>query len=131
MVFEASAETIRTFDQLSASFKARWEEVKVMDEKPRLQFIGTELATVTFRMDFRTPLIPDPADELKTLQKMLEAGEPKQFQLGGRPLSNHPWALLGYKVDFRKVDGQGFVLSAGVTVNLQEAPQARTLKEPQ
>lgn len=123
IVFEAGADTIRTFKQFRSKWRARFAQVNVMDDKPVLQFIGPDLGEINFRMDFVAGYVDDPREEIQKLKNILASGEPQFLNVGGRPVSNHPFVLKSIDEDWRIVDSQGWVSSAGAAVTLQEHPR--------
>lgn len=82
MVFEASADLVRTFSDLQQKSTARYAEHEVIGKKPVLEFLGPGLEEISFKVQLLSSLGVDPDKEIKALQEMRDAGEVGQLIFG-------------------------------------------------
>lgn len=118
IVFETSADKVRTFDGLQRSGEARYAEHAVQGDKPRLEFLGDGLDEVTLpiRLDAALGLIP--IEEIESLRRLRASGEVRALIIGGRNQGN--FVLKGAEETWQTVDNEGRLWVAGVTLKLKE-----------
>ncbi len=104
VVFEASSARLRNFAEFARKSLAAFAEHQVLDNKPRLQHVGTGLDEILFTMKFISALHVDPQVEINVLRGMQRAGD-------ARPLILGKWQV---------VDNKGRLRSALVNVTLRE-----------
>lgn len=84
IIFEVSAELVKTWENLSSKRKASFATHELAGGRAKLEFTGLELQDLNFdvRLDARSV---SPYRESNKLQAALEDGEPRVLILGGRP----------------------------------------------
>lgn len=117
IVFQVSADVVKTWDKLRRSRKASFAEHEVAEGKARLEFTGVGLEEIDFevRLDAR---FVNPAKEAKALDEALQAGEPRPLVLGGRPLGKY--VLQDVSERAQRTDGQGRIMVSTVKLRLRE-----------
>ena len=118
VTFTASADLLRTFNNLSRKGPARYAEHNTLNGKPRLEFIGPGLDSITFDMRFDVQYGLNPRQEIERLRTIRDAGEYYSMVLAGQPLGRFVIEDVGE--DWRRMDGQGRLLVAGVSVSMKE-----------
>lgn len=86
IVFEASADRVRTFDEMKRASEARYAEHAVIGGKPKLEFLGPGLETISFQVLLSSSLGVDPDKELDALSEIRDAGEIRRLVIGSKPL---------------------------------------------
>ena len=122
IVFEASTQRIRTFDEYERQGEGRWAEHEVFGAKPRSQFLGAGLETITFIMRFYHTFGVDIESELERLRQWRDEGRVERFILGGRPqgFKNARWSILKLEEEVKFWDNNGMLLGVEATVTLKE-----------
>ena len=82
IIFTASAEQMRTFDELQRQNSARYVEHEVIGKKPLLEFKGPGLEELSFKIQLMSYYGVDPDAELRALQEMRDRGEAAQLIFG-------------------------------------------------
>lgn len=118
VVFEASADLVRTFGDASHKTSARWETHEVIGRKPVQEFIGPALRTLGFSIRLDAGLGIDPESEAAALRDSVESGEVLSFVLGGRPVGD--WVAKELSETWRHVTADGRVQVIVVELSLEE-----------
>lgn len=118
IVFETSADRMRTWSRLTRKSGVRVAWHPVMGKKPVPEFIGPEADEVAMRVRFDVGLGVVPYQELARLQKVLDAGESRVLMVGGSALGR--FVLLKVNENWRRVDNTGRLLVASVSLSLKE-----------
>lgn len=118
VTFEASADLLRTFDDLKRTGGARWHEHEVHLGLPRSEFLGPGLSEFSFsiRLDIDRGVIP--RDELRALREQRDLGLVMQFVIGGELVGDY--TLRSMSEDLRRFDAKGVLTTAIVEMTLRE-----------
>ncbi|SFA91456.1 Phage P2 GpU [Cohnella sp. OV330] len=121
IVFQVSADTVRTFDGLIRSVSGRWAQHDVLQRKPLTQWSGPGLDEINFTMRFDASLGVNPRKELDNLTLMANGGKAYQFTFGGKPLGRSGmWIIVSVELGFKTVDNRGNLLVGTANVTLRE-----------
>lgn len=120
VVFEVSSDKIRTFDELTRTTADRWEKHDIIGQKPKSEFIGPGLDTITFTMQFDVNHGMNPREEMEKLLVMSRDGQVADLTIGGKGLGVSPWKITNLVQRWQVVDNEGHVLKAGLDVSLEE-----------
>lgn len=118
IVFEASAQTVRNWQKLQRKGSARFAEHKVLGAKPRLEFLGEGLDTVSLQIRLDHQLGLDPIAEIDALRAIKAAGQEKQLILGGNVFGK--FVLVDLVEDHQRHGAGGLLLMADVSLELKE-----------
>ncbi|TGV23874.1 hypothetical protein EN829_044785, partial [Mesorhizobium sp. M00.F.Ca.ET.186.01.1.1] len=64
LIFEVTHEKVRTFDELTRSATARWSKHERFGQKPRSEFLGPDLDSISFKMRFDAQYGVNPKSEM-------------------------------------------------------------------
>ncbi|KEO84751.1 phage tail protein [Tumebacillus flagellatus] len=120
VVFVASADTIRTFEDFKRSSSGRWAAHAVLGKKPVSQFIGPDLDKVTFKIRFDVMYGMNPRAELNRLLEMQRSGVAVPLVIGGKALGVNLWVVTDLDQDWNTIDNKGNLLKANANITLQE-----------
>ena len=120
VVFVVSADTIRTFTDFKRSSAGRYARHEVLDLKPKTQFIGPGLDTVSFRMRFDVRYGINPRKELDQLTEIDRKGKAMPLVIGGKGAGVGLWVITGLEQSWEEIDAKGNILSATVDITLEE-----------
>lgn len=118
VVFQASADLIRTWHDAKRTVAARWHEHEVHLAKPRSEFLGPGLDAITFSMRFDAAHGVVPRDELRDLRKLCGTGEILQFTIGGELVGD--FTLRDVADEWKSFDARGVLLIAIASITLKE-----------
>lgn len=120
VVFEASSERVRTFQDLSMQRGANYAEHEVHGSKALLEFTGLALSTVSMKVRLDASLGVDPLDELADLRAILERHMAVPFVLDGVPQGDGLWVLTALTEAHEVVDARGAPVAVEVSLSLKE-----------
>ena len=120
IIFKVSAKDINTFQEFVRSSSGRWAYHAVHMRKPVSEFLGPELDSITFSMQFEASLGRNPRYDMEQLMKLTRTGEAVPLVIGGDGLGYYRWTVENIEQQYTRVDKKGKVLSGIVNVTLKE-----------
>lgn len=116
VVFEASSESIRTFNGLSITRTARFATHELYNQRPVVEYLGEALETATLTVRFDVSAGLNPREELAGLKAILDSGQPNDLIIGDANMGS--FVLESITETHRVIDGTGMLLVADVSLNL-------------
>lgn len=116
VVFEASSESIRTFNGLSITRTARFATHELYNQRPVVEYLGEALETATLTVRFDVSAGLNPRAELAGLKAILDSGQPNDLIIGDANMGS--FVLESITETHRVIDGTGMLLVADVSMNL-------------
>ncbi len=120
VVFVASADTIRTFEDFSRSLAGRWAKHEIIGQKPKSEYIGPDLDTISFKMRFDVMYGMNPRKEMDALLELARSGKAVPLVIGGKGLGVNKWVVKSVDQEWVRVDNRGNVLVGIANVTLEE-----------
>ena len=120
VVFEVSAEKIRTFDNFTRASAERWAAHEIIGQKPLSEFIGPGLDAIGFTMRFDAQHGMNPRVEMEKLLVMSRSGQVETLIIGGKGLGVNKWVIKSLTQKWQSVDNQGNLLVGFAEVTLEE-----------
>lgn len=105
VVFEVSADLMRTWQDMKRSGEARWARHEVYAGKPLPEFIGPGLDSLTMSVRLDALRGVTPADEIKTLREQRDIGAVHPLMIGGELVFDCTLKSIGE--DHRRHDAMG------------------------
>ena len=118
LVFEVSAEKMRTWRQWRETLEARYGEHDVLDGTQKDQFLGVNLRGRRIRLTLVRGLT-EPEDDITTLENMLKAGEAYPLITGSKVHGN--FSLRSMDVEREMTDNKGRLIIAEVSLEVKES----------
>ncbi len=118
VVFEASSDLIRTFQDAQHTTSARWSAHEIIQQKPKQEFGGPGLRTMTFAIRLDAALGVDPLAEAKVLRTATETGEVLPLMLAGEPEGD--WIVKELAESWRHVSSAGLIRIIDLSISLEE-----------
>lgn len=115
---------VLTFNDLTRGQSVRWAKHEVIGQKPILEWVGEDLATVSLKIRFDTSLGVPPLIGLNHLQKMLKNKQVKTLVIGGEYIGR--FVIESISEDRKYHTGAGVCMVAEATLNLIEWSGPRT-----
>ncbi|WGV57782.1 phage tail protein [Brevibacillus brevis] len=120
LIFEVSADKIRTFDEFSRAASGRWTAHEIIGRKPISEFAGPALDTVSFKMRFDVRFGLNPKTEMDRLLALCREGRAETLIIGGTAIGIYKWVITSVKQGWKHFDGAGRVLIGEVDVTMEE-----------
>lgn len=120
LVFVVSDKEIKTFDDFSRTESARWAKHEVHGQKSKAEFLGSNAGSLTFTMRFDAFYGLNPREELNKFIKYVRNGAVNTLIIGGKRVGVHKWYMPDNKQDWNFFDNRGNVLTASITVSMEE-----------
>lgn len=120
IVFTVSEDKIYTLDQFTRSASSRWAQHDRIGQKPKKEFIGPGVDTVSFSIRVSAAVGLNPRRELDKLTALERAGKAMKLMLGGKGIGVGLWVITSLSQDWEVIDNEGNVLEAEVKLTLEE-----------
>lgn len=120
IVFEVSADKIRTVNDFSRSAAGRWVTHEVTGKKPVSEFMGPALDEISFKMMFDASFGVNPKQEMDRLLIMCRSGTVETLIIGGAALGVDKWVIKSVTQNWLYFDGEGRCIKGGAEVKMEE-----------
>lgn len=120
IVFSTYDKRILTPNSLSKTAGSSWAVHETIGGKQKTEYMGPELQTLTFEMTISAELGVRPRELMKQLEEMAEGREAHLLVIGGKLVGDNPWRLVSLSEEWGTVLNRGELISAKVTVSLEE-----------
>lgn len=120
LVFEVSAEKIRTFRDFYIRHSAKYTEHAIHGRKGLLEFTGLSASSAGLNIRLDAGLGINPKEELNTLHEILTKHEALPFILDGEPQGDGLWVLESIGENYEIIDNQGMFIAVEVSLRLKE-----------
>lgn len=120
ILFKVSIQDVHTFQDFTRSSSGRWAHHEVHMQKPKSEFLGPDLDTITFKMQFEASLGRNPRLDMERLMKLTRNGKSFPLVIGGVAMGYYRWTVESVEQAYKNVDNRGRVLSGEATVTLKE-----------
>lgn len=107
-----------TFDSMSRDGSAQYAEHDLHGRKPKLEFTGPNLDTLSMRVLLDASLGVNPAEKIGAFRAMMAAGTAAPLIVGETPLG--VFVLESLTEDWSVVDNRGTLIRAGLSLSLKE-----------
>ena len=114
IIFEVSDNRVLTFESMSREVSGRWTEHEVLGVKPKAEFLGPGLQTISLTIHLSAALGVKPRRILDMVERMVERGAAEYLVAGG------PFRVTGSSEAWDKVYSRGELAKATLTISLEE-----------
>ena len=116
IIFEVSDNRVLTFESMSREVSGRWTEHEVLGVKPKAEFLGPGLQTISLTIHLSAALGVKP----RRILDMVERGTAEYLVIGGRLVGRRPFRVTGSSEAWDKVYSRGELAKATLTISLEE-----------
>lgn len=120
IIFQVSADVIKTFDNLQWSGSARYGEHKRHLTNTLTEFTGVDPDKFSFDIELSIYLGVEPMGELEKIWEYERTGKPLSLVVGERPYGKYKWTITSHKIKFKSFDKRGNMTGASVSIELLE-----------
>ena len=121
IIFEVSDNRVLTFESMSREVSGRWTEHEVLGVKPKAEFLGPGLQTISLTIHLSAALGVKPRRILDMVERMVERGTAEYLVIGGRLVGRRPFRVTGSSEAWDKPRriGQGYPdhFTGGIRMN--------------
>lgn len=128
-VFEVNSNKVNTFDDLQLKFGLQTEKQDADNSKPKTYIKGSDLGSISLRIKLDSSLGVSPRREMEDWESIMDAKEPYQFILGGKPIGKYKWLLIGVEPSNLVIDNLGSIASMELALQFDEYVSAGSAKE--
>lgn len=118
--FIASSLILRTFDDYKRQGQGRWSKHDLIGQKPVLEYLGSDIEKISFKMLLRADQGISPAKELKRLRQWRDTGAVLPLIIGGKPIGSGFWVIDSLDEGIKYWTKFGHIFTAEVSVSLVE-----------
>ncbi|MDD2296579.1 MAG: phage tail protein [Sphaerochaetaceae bacterium] len=120
IVFQVSANTIKTIDKLQWSGSVRYSEHKRHLTNTLTEFTGIDPDIISFEIILSVYLGVDPMKELSKIWEYERNGKAVSLVIGEKAYGKYRWTIQQHKIKFETYDKSGNLTGATVSVDLLE-----------
>lgn len=120
IIFIVSSLAVFTFQDLKHEIKGRWTMHDVLGGKPRAEFLGPDVQSVSFTIHLSKALDIEPHLVMELLSEKVENGDAEYLVIGGWPVANNPLRFLSTSEAWNKVYKGGVLVECDVQIELGE-----------
>ena len=123
LVFSVSANTVKTFDELSWKMSAEYATHNRHIKRDVQEFLGPEPGSISFTMAFSVFRGMNPLSERKKLHKMVNQGIIGRLVIGGKVYGSYKWVISEISSELKRYDNKGNCWTATAQVSMKEYPK--------
>jgi len=120
IIFTVSSLAVFTFKDLNHKITGRWTMHDVLGGKPRAEFLGPDVQTVSFTIHLSKALDVEPHLVMELLREKVENGEAEYLVVGGWPVANNPLRFISSSEAWNTVHKNGVLVECDVQLELGE-----------
>lgn len=120
ITFEVSSRKVLTFKKLTQKVGGRWTTHAVIGQKPKSEFLGADLRSGQLEIFLNSMLGVRPRSVIENIESAVESGNPLTLVVGGKQIGSNRWVITEMSETWNEVILDGRLVSANVTLTLQE-----------
>jgi phage protein U len=120
VIFETSDSRILNFSDFTLDCEGRYEVHEVIGKKPKTEFVGPGLNTISFTLNLNGNHGVKPRDEMTRWIVLVNSGQAFSLVLGGRVLGADKWVVKSISEAWDTFFNIGELFSGKIDVTLEE-----------
>lgn len=120
IIFAVNDQYALTFSGMTREVSGRWATHETPGVKPRAEFLGPGLQTISLPITLSAGLGVRPRRVLETIERMVEEGTAEYLILGFRPVGKNRFRLTGSSETWDLIYNRGELVRAKLTLTLEE-----------
>ena len=120
LIFTVSDDYVLTFDGMTRDVSSRWATHETPGVKPRAEFLGPGLQSVSLPITLSASLGVKPRLMLDVVEQMVETGDSEYLILGYRPVGKNRFRVTASSETWDVIYNQGELARAKLTLTLEE-----------
>lgn len=127
--FQVSSDSQFTFKNISRSHSGRWHDHNILGGKPRSEFIGAGLQSLTMTIQLSAAFGVSPMEVIEKLETAVAEGEAEYLFIGGKKIGEEKMKLTGMSETWGHVLNGGELVSANLSLTFSEYIESGDLVE--
>lgn len=115
-----SRSQVLTFKNFKREVSATWNSIDRIGMKPLTEFGGADLQKISFDVTLDASLGVRPIKLIKTIDRMIEAGEVNELVIGKKRVGKNKWAITKVTQSWDVILRGGELYKATMNLSLQE-----------
>ncbi len=120
IVFEVSRDKLFSFNNLSRSVEARWNEHEIIGKKEKSEFAGPGLDNGTLEIVLDAQLGIKPITELNKLENAVTKGTVNYLIIGKNKIGSGKWKITKISEEYDKIYADGAISKIKLTIDIKE-----------
>lgn len=120
VIFETSDQRILNFTKFNRTVKGRWASHDRVGKKPRKQFLGPDVDSLTFTIELNAEHGVKPRETLKKIEKLVTKGTPQKVVIGCKAFGNSRYVITEVSADFQRILNAGEVTKITCDITMEE-----------
>ena len=120
IVFSVSSNKVETVNNFKQSGSASYGKHQRHSGNTLLEFVGSDVDTISFDMTLAAQLGVDVEAELAKIVKAEQTGEALKLVIGKKALGRFKWVITKHTVNFKQLGRDNALIRAEVSVQLSE-----------
>lgn len=120
IIFETSDKKILNFSDFKKDVSARYESHDLIGQKPKLEFVGSDLDKISFTINLNSSNGISVKEEIKKLEEKTSTGKAETLVIGGEVQGSDKWIITSLSEAWDTIFNDGFLYSAKIDVSLEE-----------
>lgn len=120
IVFSVSNKKILTFEKLSQSITGKWNNHARIGNKPKSEFLGADLRSVSFTITLHAQHGVKPRKTMEAIEKAIETGRVEKLVIGGKAVGTNKWKITNMSESWDVVLSKGELAKATLSLTLEE-----------
>lgn len=111
---------VLTFNKLSQKVSARYSEHSIIGNKPKSEFLGPGLRTLSFNIELSAMHGVKPRKTMENIEKAIENGTAYTFTVGGSKVGKNKWVITDMTESWNTIYNKGELAEASLSISLKE-----------
>lgn len=120
IVFETNDQRILNFTKFNRTVKGRWASHNRVGKKPKKQFLGPDVSSLTFTIELNAEHGVKPRATLKKIEELVANGKPQKVVIGCKTFSKNKYVITEVSSDFQRVLNKGEVAKITCDITMEE-----------
>lgn len=120
IIFKVSSEQQYTFSDFTREVKGRWAEHKILNRKPKLEWLGPDSDSISLKIIVSAYRNLPPRTIIDNLEKAARNGISEYLFIGGQKVGSGKFVIENLSEEWEELDNNGGLLKAGLDVTFKE-----------
>lgn len=120
LTFETSDKRILTPRDFKQTVSGQWGKHNLIGRKPKTEFIGADLRSVTFTITLSAVCGVKPRAKLKKIEKMIESGFVDYLVIGNKTVGKNKFRITDMSEAWEVIYSHGEVASVTLDITMEE-----------
>lgn len=120
VVFETSDSRILNFQKFKRTVKSRWASHSRIGGKPKKQFLGPDVSSITFSITLNAEHGVRPRRTVENIERLIESGIPQTVVIGNKKVGSGKFVITEMGEDWERILNRGEVAKVTCELTLEE-----------